>query len=374
MDGASHITDDGTALPDLGALGGMNAMGDDAFGMEAFGAPLKKMPVRLSKRTKAAIIVKLLAAQDVKLKLHSFTEEQQVELAHQLTELRYIDKDTLSAVIEEFLAELEAVGLSFPGGLEGALGVLDGAISPTTASKLRSNAGFSLTGDPWERIAGVEQARLLAILQEESVEVGAVLLSKLKVSKAAALMSMLPGDRARRVAYAISLTSGVSPEVVQRIGLSIAAQIDAQPTAAFSEEPPERVGAILNFSSSNTRDGVLQGLDETDKAFAEQVRKNIFTFANIANRIDPRDVAKLVRAVEQDQLITALAGATGEAAASTDFILSNMSKRMADGLREEMEAMGKVKDSDAEAAMNAVVAGIRDLEATGEIFLLTGDD
>ena len=162
--------------------------------------------------------------------------------------------------------------------------------------------------------------------------------------------------------------------MVQRIGISLAAQLDAQPSQAFSDEPPERVGAILNFSSSSTRDGVLEGLDETDKDFAEQVRKNIFTYANIATRIDARDVAKVVRGVEQDLLIKALAGATGEAAASTEFILSNMSKRMADGLREEMENLGKVKETDAEEAMNAVVAAIRDLESTGEIFLLTGDD
>lgn len=370
MDGLPQISDDMGSLPDLGGMGNMGGFGE-GFDLPP---PVSRMPARLSKKAKAAIIVKLLASQEVKLPLATFPEEMQVELAHQLTDLRYIDKTTLTSVVEEFLEELEAIGLSFPGGLEGALHVLDGTISATTASKLRSNAGFSLTGDPWQRISDVEIARLLPILQEESVEVGAVLLSKLKVSKAAQLMSMLPGERARRVAYAISLTSSVSPEVVQRIGISLAAQLDAQPSQAFSDEPPERVGAILNFSSSSTRDGVLEGLDETDKAFAEQVRKNIFTYANIATRIDARDVAKVVRGVEQDLLIKALAGATGEAAASTDFILSNMSKRMADGLREEMENLGKVKDTDAEEAMNAVVAAIRDLEATGEIFLLTGDD
>lgn len=372
MAGFPQISDDMGSLPDLGSMGDFGNMGDmGGFDMPS---PVSRMPAKLSKRAKAAVIVKLLAAQDIKLPLAHFPEEMQVELAHQLTDLRYIDKDTLASVVEEFLEELEAIGLSFPGGLEGALHVLDGTISATTASKLRKNAGFSLTGDPWERISDIDISRLKPVLQEESVEVGAVLLSKLKVSKSAQLMSMLPGERARRIAYAISLTSSISPAVVQRIGISIASQLDAQPPQAFADHPPERVGAILNFSSSATREGVLEGLDETDKAFAEEVRRNIFTFANIATRIDGRDVAKVVRGVEQDMLIKALAGATGEAAASTDFILSNMSKRMADGLREEIATLGKVKESDAEEAMNAVVAAIRDLESTGEIFLLTGDE
>jgi len=371
VDGLPQDFGDMDALPDLGAFEGGNAgnMGD--FDLPD---PVLRVPTQLSKKAKAAVIVKLLAAENIKLPLSTIPENMQVELAHQLTELRHIDKETLTSVVEEFLAELEAIGLSFPGGLEGALSVLDGAISPATSAKLRKNAGFSLTGDPWERIAELDVTRVLPILKDESVEVGAVLLSKLKVSKSAQLLSMLPGDRARRIAYAISLTSGVAPDVVQRIGISIAAKLDAQPAQAFSDAPTERVGAILNFSASATRDGVLEGLDETDKEFAEEVRKNIFTFANIATRVDGRDVAKVVRSVEQEVLIKALAGASGDAALTSEFILTNMSKRMADGMREEIEAIGKVKSSDAEDAMNAVIAGIRDLEGAGELFLLTGDD
>lgn len=371
MDGLAHINEEMGTLPDLGNVGdGLGDFGD----LPDLPSPVTRMPIKLPKKAKAAIIVRLLAAQEVKLPLGSFPEPLQVELAHQMTDLRYIDKDTLTSVVEEFLAELEAIGLSFPGGLEGALNVLDGTISATTASKLRKNAGFSLMGDPWERISEVDSAVLLTILNEESVEVGAVLLSKLKVSKAAEMMSQLPGERARRLAYAISMTASVSPAVVHRIGLSIAAQLDAQPTKAFAAQPPERVGAILNFSRAATREGVLDGLDETDKDFAEEVRKNIFTYANIATRVDPRDISKLVRAADQLMLIKALAGAEGDAAISTKFILENMSKRMADNLREEIEGLGKIKPLEAEEAMNSIVATIRDLEATGEITFLTGEE
>jgi flagellar motor switch protein FliG len=372
VDGLPQDFGDIGALPNLGSFGGTNDMGD--FGEIAMPKTISRMPVVLSKKAKAAVIVRLLSTEDVKLPLSTFPEAMQVELAHQLTDLRYICKDTLAAIVEEFLEELEAIGLSFPGGLEGALNVLEGTISTSISAKLRKNAGFSLSGDPWERITDLDPARVLPILEAESVEVGAVLLSKLKVSKSAQLLSMLPGDRARRIAYAISLTSAIAPDVVQRIGISIAAKLDAQPAKAFKDAPTERIGAILNFSASSTRDGVLEGLEETDKAFAEEVRKNIFTFANIASRLDGRDVAKVIRNVDQGIMIKALAGASGDAAASTEFILTNISKRMADGMREEMETLGKVKESEAEEAMSAVVGSIRELESDGEIFLLTGDE
>jgi len=72
--------------------------------------------------------------------------------------------------------------------------------------------------------------------------------------------------------------------------------------------------------------------------------------------------------------VTALAGARGADEPAADFVLANMSQRMAASLRDEMANLGKVKDKDAEEAMAEVVAAIREMEAAGEIFLVAGDD
>ena len=366
------------ALPAIseraGLPGPLGGIGIDDIGDFASGSRLGGKPRRLSRRQKAAIIVRLLLAEGVKLSLADLPEDLQSELAQQMATMRFVDRATLKAVIDEFVAEIEDVGLSFPGGMEGALHMLDGTISAATAARLRKAQGVTFSGDPWVTIAGLDTARLLPVLEDESVEVAAVLLSKLKVSVAADLISKLPGPRARRVAYAVSLTGAIQPEVVERIGRSLASQLDAQPAKAFADGPVERVGAILNFAPGATRDDVLAGLDEEDKAFAEEVRKAIFTFANIPERIDPRDVPKITREVDPAVLITALQGGQGAFPDTVEFILGAMSKRLADQMREEMENLGTVKPKDAEAAMNDVVAAIRELEAAGEVLLLAGDE
>jgi len=215
----------------------------------------------------------------------------------------------------------------------------------------------------------------LPVFESESDEVAAVLLSKLSVSKAAELLGMLPGSHARRITYAVSLTGAVTPDAVLRIGQSLASQLDSIPASAFDDGPVERVGAILNFSPANTREDVLAGLDEDDKTFANLVRKAIFTFANIPARIDPRDVPKITRGIDQAVLVTALAYAAASGLEkSSDFVLENISKRMAEGLREEMRELGKVKDTDGEAAMSKVVAEIRELEAAGEVLFVAEDE
>ncbi len=306
-------------------------------------APAPALPPPLSGRQKAAIIVQVLLADGGNLSLSDLSDSLQTKLIHEMATLRHVDHATLQAVAQEFIDAFDAAGLSFHGALEGALTLLDGSISPDTARRIRKQAGLYRHGDPWERISGMDIELLLPVLERESIEVGAVILSKLKVSKAAELLGQMPGERARRITYAVSLTGDIAPGVVLRIGHSIAEQLDAQPERAFAEGPVERVGAILNFSLSATRNEVLDGLEQEDSGFAKQVRRAIFTFANIPDRIDPRDVPKITRDVDPVKLITALAAATGDDEKVTEFILSNMSNRMADQLREEMQDLGEIK-------------------------------
>lgn len=336
---------------------------------------VSKNAIGLSSQQKAAIIVRLVLSDETKLSLTKLPEHMQQDLTMQMSTMRSISHDTINMVVNEFMSELGGIGLSFPGGLEGALNALDGAIDPQMAARLRREGGVKRTGDPWEVISGMDVSRLLPILEGESIEVAAVLLSKLKVSKAAELLGMLPGNHARRITYAVSLTGAVTPGAVQIIGQSLAAQLDNVPELAFVDGPVERVGAILNFSPANTREEVLSGLDEDDKGFADLVRKAIFTFANIPARIDPRDVPKITRGIDQAVLVMALAYASaGGLEKSSAFILENISKRMAEGLREEMKELGKVKEADGEAAMSEVVSEIRELEAAGEVLFVAEDE
>ncbi len=330
--------------------------------------------MRLNGRQKAAIIVRLLLAEGAEFTLTDLPEKVQADLVWQMSILQRIDEATVRAVVDEFLGAFHSGGLKFPTAVEDALKMMEGRISPKLTTKMRKQAGLSAIPDPWKRIRELDHDVLLGLLDKESTEVGAVVLSKLKVTDAAQLLGRMPGERARRIAYAVSLTADISPAVVQKIGQSLAEQLEHQPEREFDEDPVERVGAILNFSPAATRDEVLNGLEETDAEFASQVRNAIFTFADVPDRISATDIAKVTRAVDPAQLVMALAGARDKDAVTAEFILSNMSKRMADSLREEIAELGKVKLKDAEAAMTAVVIAIRELVDAGEIALLQPEE
>ncbi len=308
----------------------------------------------------------------------TLTPEEEAQLAAALDTLGGVEPGELAAVIDEFLTAmspqtgLPALGapkfpeipplpmieplVALPGGA-GDFGALDAP-------------------DPWEKVLERDDAVLLAVLKAEAPEVGAIVLSKLKVSRAAQLLNTLPGPLARRITYAVSLVSAVTPRTVERIGEALGEELGRDVPRAFAGGPVERVGALLNFSRAATRDDVLEGLGETDPGFAEAVRKSIFTYVNIPARVGVRDVPKILRAIDQKVLVTALAASTvsEEAQKAAEFILGNISQRMAETIRGEIQDLGAVKAADGETAMTAVVSAIRELEEAGEIYLIAEEE
>ncbi|GAA6207907.1 FliG C-terminal domain-containing protein [Cognatishimia sp. WU-CL00825] len=322
----------------------------------------------LTRRQKAAVIVRFLLNEGAEVAIDRLSDDMQADLAQMMGSMRYVDRATLSNVIVEFAQELESIGLSFPKGIKEALNSLEGKISQHTADRLRHEAGVIKLGDPWSRICDLDIETLIAILRAQSTEVAAVILAKLEVTKAAELLSNLPGPEARSITYAISLTDAVTPQTVTQIGIAIASQLDKVTPRAFSDEPVARVGAILNFSPASTRESLLIGLTEDDQPFADQVRKAIFTYPDIPERIQERDVPKIIREVDQDDLISALCfGTEGPEGATSSFLLSNMSSRMADQLREEVAERGSISEKDGEMAFTKVVIAVRALQAKGEL-------
>lgn len=349
--------------------------GAKAPGVIAENGASQVIPRALSSREKAAIVVRLLLNEGADIPLEALPDALQEQLTHQLGQMGLVDRVTLAAVAQEFADALDSIGLSFPHGLAGALDAVNGKLTPATAARLRKVAGVRQVGDPWARLRDVPAPDLAEMAKAESTEIASVMLSKLDTAKAAQLLGHLPGPTARRITYAVSQTTNVTPEAVERIGWSLAAQLDQRPEPAFADGPGARVGAILNQSTAETRDGLLTALDEEDADFATQVRQAIFIFAHIPTRIAARDIPAILRGVEQPVLITALAGANSEAdQATADYILSSISTRMADNLREEVGERGKVKQAEAEEAMAQIVTAIRDLLDDGQVKLIETED
>jgi flagellar motor switch protein FliG len=236
-------------------------------------------PGRLTRLQKAAVIHRMLGSLGMALPEGALTAGEEARLAAAIDGMGGIDPAELAAVVDEFLTTLspQTQDPSAPGAPFAGLGLPDLPVIEPLQALSGAPPPPDAAEDCWDIVTGLEDTALLAVLGAEAPEVGAVVLSKLKVSRAAELLGQLPGPLARRITYAVSLISDISPDTVARIGGALAAEFAEERPRAFAGGPVERVGALLNFSRAATRNDVLDGLDETDPGFAEAVRKSIFT-------------------------------------------------------------------------------------------------
>ncbi|WP_198167836.1 flagellar motor switch protein FliG [Ketogulonicigenium robustum] len=329
-----------------------------------------------SRASKAAIVVQALLREGQTPPLARLPEDVQVRLTHEISNLRLVDRATVNAVVSEFIDELEGLGLAAPTDMEGTLAAVAQHLSPGAAARLRSEAAARVGSDPWAQIRTMKSDELAAPLTRESIEIAAVILSRLPVNRAAEALSLIPGDRARRVALAFSRANHVSPLALHRIGQAIVRDYCAVEAPAFDRPPDQRVGAILNASTQRTRDSVLKGLGEDDPAFADQVRKAIFTYAHIPARLHPTDVPKILRKIDPPDLALVIAAADADTpeAQTTAYLLANIPQRLADSLREEAAALDAPRKSEVEKAMGIIVSTLREAADQGEISLMRKGD
>ena len=329
----------------------------------------------ISQAEKAAIVVSAMLRSGLEIPLDDLSVDAQAQLAKELANLQFVERNLLTEVIEEFSSEVTSIGLNLRGGATQTLDLLEGKISTETAERLRKEAGVRKFSDPWDRLNISDIDELIAIIEAESIEVSAIIISKLDVSKAAALLGKLPGKHARQISHVISMTHHVTPQAISRIGQSLLAQLDNLPDRAFALSPEERVGSILTATTQALRDDVLDGLDESDPAFAHRVRQVMFAFKDIHKRLHPSDISQITRSINTIELATALAYAqkAGPNATAT-FILENLPRRMAENLSNDIAHMKAIQYEQGEAALNAVVQAIQDLVTSGVIAFRREDE
>ena len=125
---------------------------------------------------------------------------------------------------------------------------------------------------------------------------------------------------------------------------------------------------ILNTVDRGTEKHIMETLEVEEPELADEIRKKMFVFEDIL-LLDDRAIQRVLRDVDNNDLAIACKGSTEEV---QNAIFSNMSKRLAEMIKEDMEFMGPVRMKDVEEAQQKIVNIIRKLEDSAEIVISRG--
>lgn len=323
----------------------------------------------MSGKEKAAILLIALGPEK-SAKIFSHLQEEEIEeLTLEIANMRKVSPDEKETILEEFYQICLAQEFISEGGINYAKEVLEKAMGSQKALEIINKLTASLQVRPFDFVRKADAAQLLNFVQNEHPQTLALILSYLSASQAAAILGSLPQEKQADVAQRIAQMDATSPEVIKEVELVLERKLSAMVTQDYSSTGGiQAIVDILNAVDRGTEKFIMETLEIQEADLAEEIRKRMFVFEDIIN-LDPVSVQRFIREVENSELAVALKGSTEEV---KNMIFSNMSKRMAEMLAEDMEFMGPVRVRDVEEAQQKIVNIIRKLEEAGEIVIARG--
>ncbi|EPY04091.1 flagellar motor switch protein G [Paenibacillus alvei TS-15] len=323
----------------------------------------------LTGRQKAAILLITLGP-EVSAQIFKHLRDEEIEqLTLEIANVRKVDAAEKEAVMSEFHQICLAQEYISQGGITYAKEILEKALGQQKALDIINRLTATLQVRPFDFARKADAQQIFNFIQNENVQTIALVLSYLQTEQASVILSSLPPEKQAEVARRVALMDSTSPEVINQVEQVLEQKLSSTVTQDYTSAGGiESIVNILNGVDRGTERTILDSLEIQDPELAEEIKKRMFVFEDIVN-IDNRSIQRIIRDIDNSDLQLALKVASEEVRES---IFRNMSKRMADTFKEEMEFMGPVRLRDVEEAQTRIVSTIRRLEEAGEVIIARG--
>ena len=329
------------------------------------------MATSLTGKEKAAILL-ISLGKELSAKIFKYLKDDEIEqLTLDITNVRRVDSETREAVVSEFYDECIAQNYISEGGLDYAREVLEQAMGPERALSILTRLTSSLQVRPFDFARKADPNQLTNFLQNEHPQTIALVCAYLEPAMASAIIAKLPSDKQTEVVERIALMDRTSPEYVREIERVLDRKLSSMGMDDFTIIGGiQAIVEILNATDRSTERHVLETLETRNADLVDEIRRKMFVFEDIV-KLDKRAVQRTLKEVDNSDLTVALKTATPEVA---KIIFDNMSTRLRDMIKEDMEYMGPVRVRDVEEAQQKIVNVIRKLQDTGEIIVSRGSE
>ncbi|MBY0120697.1 flagellar motor switch protein FliG [Bacillus sp. S/N-304-OC-R1] len=329
----------------------------------------KKDSKELTGKQKAAILLISLGP-DVASSVYKHLSEEEIEkLTLEISGVKKVDSLAKEEILEEFHNIALAQDYISQGGIGYAKTVLEKALGNEQAAIIINRLTSSLQVRPFDFARKADPAQILNFIQNEHPQTIALILSYLDAAQAGQILSELPQEMQADIARRIAVMDSTAPEIINEVEQILERKLSATVTQDYTQTGGiEAVVDVLNGVDRSTERTILDALEIQDPELAEEIKKRMFVFEDIVT-LDNRAIQRVIRDCESEDLMLSLKVSSDEV---KEIIFKNMSKRMVETFKDEMEYMGPVRLRDVEEAQSRIVAIIRRLEEAGEIVVARG--
>ena len=229
----------------------------------------------------------------------------------------------------------------------------------------------SLAQEALSRIGLAAPEALASMVEHEHPQLVAAILSQLDAPRAARVLNQLPNEAKLAVLLRMSTMTEIPAGLLETVAEAFANELpEPQAEAAISVDGLAAAAGLIRRLGKDLAGEVIEQITQENGELAEEIRQAMFTFEDLQH-VDPRSLRSILTEVPADVLVVALKTASE---ATKEHILSGMSKRAADLLRDDLDALGAVRLNEVEAAQREITNTALRLEASGTITLWEEND
>ena len=310
-------------------------------------------------RQKAAIVVVSLGA-DRASQIYKYLSEQDIEdLTYEVAKMGKTSNSQVENSLDEFYKLCLTHKMMSDGGLDYARSLLE-KVSRTLQSK---PFNFFMKGDP---------KALLSLLQHERPQVIALIMAYMDPKQAALVLEQLPDKKRIPILEKMANMDRVSPEAIA----IVEEEMKRKFATIITSEDNMNLGGIdfvadvMNNVDRSSERRIFDEMDKHNPDLSQNIRSRMFVFENILD-MDDRSIQRFVRDCDTKDIVYALKSAPDE---MKQVFFANMSKRMAETVKGDLEVTTNVRLKDVEEAQQRIVNIIRSLEEAGEVIIKKGGE
>lgn len=304
--------------------------------------------------------------------LRALGEADMERFAHAVAGLGRIRQEVLDAVIVEFLEALTS-GPELTGGAKAARKLLGSVLDEDRMARLFDGA------DPdrrtiWDRLNEAPVPALATFLRAERPQTAAVILREMRPETAASVLEKLDRAFAQNVVLRLARPARLDPGLIESIGAVIERDFLAVLRSDLGRRrPADLIAGLMNNISVEARDGFIGYLEAQEPGLARDVQRTMFTFEDIATRLNARDIAGILRDLSEESLLRALSHGQATGSVTPAFVLDSLPRRLADRYAEELAALDPVDRATGEAAQMDLTRAIQSQVRLGLLRLTDAD-
>jgi flagellar motor switch protein FliG len=315
---------------------------------------------------KAAVLVMSLPDDQRRLLFERLNDDQKEQVAGEMAALSNLSHGVVQSVLAEFRAVAQALDVYANDGMEAARSLLEKTMSRDKANMVMSRIAGRVSDTGLRRLKRAAPEALAAVFRVEHPQTIAVVLTHFDPAKAAAVLQSLDAKLAKDVLFRMARLGRVAPEMLSVIESGLANKVDLSlSNEATITGGANSVAQVLMRTTPTYERQLLDMLGSEDADLARRIAEMMFTFDDL-RKLMARDVARVLKDVAPRELALAMKTANPEV---RSHILAALSKRAAEIVQDEFDALGPVKLKDVEEAQSKITAFVRAMEQNGDLII-----